>query len=263
VQEVLPPRMLERGSFSAIHEDMRLALLDVASWKAVWTRHRPDTQAPAFDVGNETVLAVVVHGPTGCAGIRLGDITFDGVGVTTVDVVHETAPENVRCFAAFQDVYEFAAVPWREGEVRFTDRDEPAPSAPTPSGPAREAYPFRTLAQGQSSGVTDLRRQVLADEGAWRAFWDEHTSTVTPVPALPFVDFSSEQVFVATAGDRSDACWRLDIERIDVGESDVGVLIRTQGPTPDRVGCLTMITQPHHFVTYPITDKTLLVSEVG
>lgn len=126
--ERLDARTLAKGSFSGIHNDTRLLLRDAAAWEALWREHARDAPAPAVEWGNESVVAVVVHGPTGCAAMHLGEIAYDpDARVTLVEVVHEVAPPEIQCFVAFEDVYHFVAVPSREGEARFRDT-EGAPS---------------------------------------------------------------------------------------------------------------------------------------
>lgn len=268
--EPLSTRTLARGTFSGIHEDTRVLLGDQALFDALWARHARDGDAPFVEFPNESVVAVVVHGPTGCAAIHVGNVTYDGNAIT-VEVVRERSPPEVNCFVAFEDAYHFVAIPDRPGDARFVEVEgealpTPAPGSgpprptPTPSPDAPYDHAFRTLDVGASSGVHEKVRRVLTTEAEWRAFHAEHTSNVEPKPALPPVDFAKERVFVATAGDKPNTCWALRVERIEVQADVVKVHVVTY-PPPEGALCGFAISQPHHFVTYPVTDKPHVVVE--
>lgn len=118
--ERLAMRELAKGSFSPISEDVRLVLRDAASWEALWARHRGNETAPAVDFAAEMVVAVVVHGPTGCGQMHLDEVVHDAdARAVRATIAIEIPPENVRCFAAFEDVFHFVAVPVREGRAVF------------------------------------------------------------------------------------------------------------------------------------------------
>lgn len=284
--EPLTLRTLAQGSFSRIHEETRELVRDDPAWRALWAAHSPDEPAPAVAFPDESVLAVVVPGPTGCFGIHLGDVAYDrDARAVLVDVVHERTPDDVNCIAAIQDAFHFAAIPARGGTVVFRDVDS-APSQPAPPPPppaitpsttpsttpapdvivdpseARGEYGFRTLAEGSASGIKETTRRVLRNEDEWRAFWEAHGSTQMPPPEMPAVDFAWEHVFAATAGARSSTCWSIRVEHIEQGAQEVTVSVRTGAPPPDAF-CGSAITYPFHFVTYPVTKRPVRVVESG
>lgn len=118
--ERLVVRTLERGSFSGIHDDTSLMVRNASAWEVLWMAHRASEPAPAVDFAREMVAAVVVHGPTGCGALRLGNVTHDpSLPRTEVEVVLEDPGPEVQCLVAFQDVFEFAAIPSREGDASF------------------------------------------------------------------------------------------------------------------------------------------------
>lgn len=259
--EPLAARSLERGSFSGIHEDTRVLLRTQDEWDAFWARHRANGTAPRVEFPAEMVVAVVRHGPPDCFGLHVGNVTHDAAArLVLVEVVHERTPPYVTCIAALTDVYDFVAVPAREGEARFVETEAYADVSTPP--PGADAFEPRTLARGSSSGVREPMRSVLRDEAAWRAFWANHTSNADPAAPLPRVDFSKEAVFAAVAGDRGNTCWALRVEGVEVREDEVVVTVATYAP-PQGAVCGQMVTQPHHVVTYPRTDAPLRVVEAS
>jgi len=265
--EPLAMRTLERGSFSGVHHDAREIVRDAAEWDALWAEHRANESAPAVDFAREMVLAVVVHGPTGCGMMHLANATYDaGAGTITTTIVLEIAPQNVQCLVAFEDVFHFVAVPAREGGARWVEAEEEQSTQATPTAPTSEPatgnYSFRTLAQGSMSGVQERTRRVIPDEATWLAFWADHTSGTYPAPDPPAVDWEHERAFVALAGDKPNTCWSIAVERIDAQPSNVTVQVRTKAP-PSGAMCGDAITQPFHFVTYPVTDAPLRLVEVA
>lgn len=270
-REPMSLRTLDIGSFSGIHNDTRALVREPSEWQALWAQHKPGEPAPSVEWGNESVIAVVEHGPTGCFGIHIGNVTYEGGGYV-IEVVHEETPDNVACIQALSDAYHFAAIPDRPGPARFVETNETAaqpggsPPTPAPTQPTSPAgttpYDFRTLAQGSTSGIHIARREVLRDEASWSTFWRDHGASQMPAPERPRVDFAKENVFIATAGDRPDTCWALDVTRIQERATNVEVTVRTRGPPPDAF-CGDAITQPFHYVTYPKTQKPLLVIEEG
>lgn len=254
--ESLAVRDLARGSFSGIRDETRVLLRDAGSWEALWARHGGDGAPPEVSFPNESVVAVVVQGPTGCFGVHVGNVTYDaGARVVTIEVVHETTPENVRCTQALVDAYDFVAIPSREGEVRFVDVDREADAGST--GKDRS---FRTLDAGIASGIHDERARGIADQATWEAFWAEHASNMMPAPPLPPVDFTRERVFVATAGDRSNTCWALRVERVFEDEGKLTIGYTLYSPPPATM-CGQAVTQPFHFIAFEGTEGTAAVEK--
>ncbi|HUR68502.1 MAG TPA: protease complex subunit PrcB family protein [Candidatus Thermoplasmatota archaeon] len=262
--EPLALRTLDKGSFSGIHNDTRLLIRAPADWEALWSEHGRAEPLPRVEWGNESVVAVVVHGPTGCGAMHLGNVSYDGTKrVTTIEIVLEVPGDNIQCFVAYEDVYHFAAIPSREGQAGFVERREPTGDGASESGAGQvDGYAFRTLAEGAASGIGDERREVIRDADAWRAFWDEHASREMPAPPLPEVDWAHERVFVATAGERPNSCWAIRVDRIEETASEVVAHVTTVKPAADQM-CGQMVTQPYHYVTYPLTQKPLRVVEAG
>lgn len=265
--EPLSTRHLDKGSFSGVHEDTRVVLRTLAEWHAFWQRH-DDISSPGVAFPNESVVAVVEHGPTGCFGIHVGNVTYDPAEqVLTIEVVHERTPPDVQCVQALQDAYHFVAIPDRPGRARFVDAEgeptgaapPPATSPPTPSAP-RGDLPRRTLAAGGASGVDGMERRVLADAASWEAFWAEHASIMEPAPEAPSVDFGMERVFAATAGARPNGCWAIRVTSIEETGSSLRVEVTTY-PPPEGTMCAQVVSHPHHVVAFPASDKPLVVAE--
>lgn len=257
--ENLSRRSLDKGAFSGVHEDVRSVLRTQAEWDALWARHRGNgsTPAPRVEFGNESVVAVVVRGPTGCFGVHVGSVTFDErARRTTVEVVRERTPPHVNCVTTLEDAYHFVAIPTRPGDAEFMEKEEDADVG----GGAPAEYAFRTVAHGGASGIREATRLVVRDAAAWRALWANHSSTQDPAPAAPAHDFSKEALFVAIGPERSNTCWAVRVARIVVGPAETEVHVATYAPPPGMM-CGQALSQPFHVVTYPLDAPPLRVVE--
>lgn len=265
--ERLSVRELARGSFSGIHEDTRVVLRGLQEWHDLWQRH-DDVSAPGVSFPNESVAAVVEHGPTGCFGIHVGNVTYDPAArVLTVEVVHERTPPHVQCIQAIQDAYHFVAIPDRPGETRFIDLEEDSAGAASPPSPTpgtgslgRGHLERRTLAAGGASGVEEVDRRVIADATTWASYWAAHASPMDPPREVPAVDFDQERVFVATLGAKPDACWAVRVTAIEETSTSLRVEVTTY-PPPSGMACAQAVSHPHHFVAFPASDRPLVVEE--
>lgn len=245
-------RELDSGSFSSIGEDYSAVVRTQVEWDSLWARHTQNASRaqPAVEFPNESVIAVVVHGPTGCFGIRIGNITQDAASKRTlVEVIHIPTPANVRCIQTLYDAFDFVAIPTREGTVDFVDRHE---------SPPLEAFEMRSIEEGSSSGIHEKKRQVVSDDASWQAFWAKHA----PGREAPGVNFEVEQVFVAMLGDTPSGCWAVRVTDMQPGFASTQVEVTTYSPPIDAM-CAAIVTQPYHFVSYPLGDASPLIREVS
>jgi hypothetical protein len=94
------------------------------------------------------------------------------------------------------------------------------------------------------SGIHASRRQVIRDAVTWQSVWNEIFSDVSPQPALPAVDFSTQMVLLAAQGDQATGGFGIFIDGAALTlDGTFIVAVTTASPGP---GCLNpqQVTQP-------------------
>ncbi len=82
------------------------------------------------------------------------------------------------------------------------------------------------------SSITDRRRLLIRDSGAWSDFWTALYSNLAPVPDLPEVDFGSHVVVAATMGERSTGGYSIHIDKVLRAGEDLRVVVIETSPGP-------------------------------
>lgn len=123
------------------------------------------------------------------------------------------------------------------------------------SSPERAGLPIKVLYESPEGGLRHALRAVVDTREEFERLWREIHSGVTPLPALPTVDFKSEMVIVASAG--SQASVGSEIAITEVRDHD-GVLDVTVEVRPFPVGCpgYPKVTYPTVMVLLPATLST-------
>src|SRR5262245_40115049 len=103
------------------------------------------------------------------------------------------------------------------------------------STPPDDGVPFRTVARGYQSGITDGGLHVARDEAEWRVMWNQHTSTVIPRPPAPSVDWKSEMVVCVALGARPSGGYGVEITRLVEEKDRLVVEARERKPAPDAI----------------------------
>jgi len=122
-----------------------------------------------------------------------------------------------------------------------------------------DVIPFRTLARGYQSGVSDAGVVVARDEDAWRALWRRHAATVLPRPEPPAVDFEREMVVGVTLGTRSTGGFGVEVARVVAAEDGLFVEATERAPAPGAM-VPQVITQPFHMVAVPRREGDVRLS---
>ena len=124
--------------------------------------------------------------------------------------------------------------------------------SPGVSGPVG----FETLGEGYVSYYLygePWGRGCLAirDADTWTAFWDVHTSGISPQPSAPNVPFDREMVLGCILGTWTDCCSSyIEITGVEAFGDDYIVSVDAH----QEHGMLTMLTNPFHLVKLPRTD---------
>ena len=106
----------------------------------------------------------------------------------------------------------------------------------------------RTVAAGGSSGISETRRVVVANPSAWEGLWREHESRRSPAIDPPAIDFDSERLIAAWAGDRPNTCHEIRITSVTFDTATNTTTVQVEESGPEQSACFQAITQPFHVV---------------
>ncbi len=109
---------------------------------------------------------------------------------------------------------------------------------------------WRTLSRGLSSGLTEPRRQVIREEGAWYRLWSEHAAEMNRVALPPEVSFAHEMVVAVAMGERPTGGYLVEIVDVELQGRTLRVLVGERRPSPGTLQ-IQRATQPFIFVALP------------
>lgn len=116
----------------------------------------------------------------------------------------------------------------------------------------QQAVAFTVLTQGTQSGFNAEMPTAFKfdNEKDWQTFWQQHTSTVEPKPALPAVDFSQNMVIAIVDANEPSGGYELTVDKITAYNHRLHITVTRVGP---GANCMTLgaITQPFVFITVP------------
>lgn len=137
-----------------------------------------------------------------------------------------------------------------------------APEMPPTDDEDGETAPVatRNLEQGQHSGHTEKRHEVIEDAQSWEAFWQTHSRDQIPQPEAPEMDFNTERVVIAVQGERPNGCYHVMITDVQLVDGQTRVEVTEYVPTEDMV-CTDVIVQPHHFIAVPADSSPVAFEE--
>ncbi len=116
-----------------------------------------------------------------------------------------------------------------------------------------------TIARGDASRITDPRRVVVRTAEDWRILWALHAG---PGAAAPAIDFASQIVAAAFAGEKASAGQSIEIIGA-IGEMDgVRLIVEEYAPGPGTLAA-QVLTSPFHIVSFPRTEVEIRWSEGG
>jgi uncharacterized membrane protein len=104
-----------------------------------------------------------------------------------------------------------------------------------------------TIAKGEGSGVAESRRLIVRDADEWRALWALHAG---PEADAPPIDFSTQIVAAAFAGERPSAGYEIAITGARQQDQALDLVVEEWRPSPGAVAA-QMIVTPFHIVSVP------------
>lgn len=127
------------------------------------------------------------------------------------------------------------------------DSNSPSPTTPhLPAGPVAMVV----LSTTQSSGVHGSRRQVIREDAAFAAAWDEIFEPFLPPPPRPEVDFEQSVVAIAASGERPNGCYLISAD--EAFSNGVHIVVRVTESEPGPLcSCTANLVEPVAVVQVP------------
>lgn len=117
------------------------------------------------------------------------------------------------------------------------------PASDVPAGAVQVGFESIAGATTQHSNHGDSTRTVIADETAWRSFWQGIVAGVSPQPPVPPIDFTRHMVLAATMGNRSSGGYAIGIDSVFLSGSTLYAVVRSTAPGSD-CGVAAVLTAP-------------------
>lgn len=106
---------------------------------------------------------------------------------------------------------------------------------------------FQTLKQGVMSGINKKEEHLVTEGKQWGNLWGRIHSNETPVPNMPSVNFSINQVLAVFMGSKNTGGYGIEIKQVvDTGKQIVAVV--TEITPPEGSITTQAITQPYHII---------------
>ncbi|GLI40096.1 protease complex subunit PrcB family protein [Geobacter hydrogenophilus] len=145
-----------------------------------------------------------------------------------------------------------------------------ATAIPVQPPPAAFKVSVETVAKGvggaYSEPGTDTQLvwpliRVIAGQGEFSSFWNLLHRNVTPVPALPAVDFSRNEVVAVVDMVRPTGGYSIEVKEVQEGMDGIWLTIIRRKPGE---GCFTAqsLTQPYHLVAIRKSGKRCIPNYV-
>lgn len=145
-----------------------------------------------------------------------------------------------------------------------------ATAIPVQPPPAAFNLPVETIEKGvggaYSEPGTDTQLvwpqiRVIADEGEFTSFWKSLHRNMTPIPPLPSIDFSRNEVVAVVDMVRPTGGYSIEVKEVQEGMDGIWLTILRRKP---GAGCFTAqsLTQPYHLVAIRKSGKRCIPNYV-
>lgn len=143
--------------------------------------------------------------------------------------------------------------------VACGDAGTPEPGSDSLTAPAdAPAPPVAVVGGSEQSSWEEPSEVLITNASSWEAAWTHLHDGVSPPPALPVVDFTSQRVLVVTAGMRPSGGFALELTDHEIMADTVAVDVSISIP---GLGCnVTMaMTAPAITLAIPLTPEAVVV----
>ncbi len=140
----------------------------------------------------------------------------------------ETAPIDsyARCAAAGNPITQTDPPVCVIGAEHFVG---PA-SSPTATAPPTNAQPFDLLVAGDSRGAYPRRQEAITSQGAWEQYWRTVHASISPLPPLLPVDFTTSEVLAVSQGRQPNGGY--DVKITNIMTSATGTVVDVVETSP-------------------------------
>lgn len=116
------------------------------------------------------------------------------------------------------------------------------------------ALSFSVIAEGQGSGITSQRLEVILDYSLFSNIWLAHTSGISPAPIQPVVDFNKDMVITAFLGTQNTGGYHIQI--VGAEERTDSIVVNVRGTLPGSSCIVTpAFSNPYQFIALPRSSK--------
>ncbi len=108
---------------------------------------------------------------------------------------------------------------------------------------ARTAPNTELLAREAYSGLAERQRLVIESQSELNALWNAVYQWMSPQPAAPVIDFSSNVVIAAAMGTRGSGGYLIDVKDVIRIGSTLSVIVEERSPA-SNCGVTAVVTAP-------------------
>jgi len=125
----------------------------------------------------------------------------------------------------------------------------------SPEGPGTLLPVVRLTSEARAystfSAIESAQQLVLRDSGALAQWWAVAWRTLSPMPAVPDVDFTREMVVIVALGSKPTSGYDVVIESATLERDGIVVVARTASP-PGSAVLLPAVTHPVDIARLPL-----------
>ncbi len=116
---------------------------------------------------------------------------------------------------------------------------------------------FQTILAGSHSLADTSYVELITDDREWENVWIVAKGSIDPLPSLPTVDFSRQNVIAAFMGSRPSSGYKIEISSIE----KEGRVLTVHVKKYETPGMLTVVTSPFSLVRIPKGSYKLEIAE--
>lgn len=125
------------------------------------------------------------------------------------------------------------------------------------SGSGASEVGFESIAIETITGIEKSQNVIIYSKDEFDKFWGQVYKNVSPVPAVPEIDFEKYIVIGACAGSKSTGGYGVEITGVVENEKNVVITINETSP-PEGSFVTQVITSPGHIIKIKKTHKEIL-----
>ncbi|CAK9062882.1 unnamed protein product [Durusdinium trenchii] len=123
------------------------------------------------------------------------------------------------------------------------------------------AVSFDTVLVGDDSGVEEEVKRAIMSKTELEEIWTKHASISSPPEPVPDIDFETEMVVCAFAGEQGSGGYTIRVTSVEDLETERKITIEFTCPPATAITTCDL-TQPHHIVRMPKTSLPITFTDV-